>query len=89
MITLDKNLLKDLRDRNVNVQELADFIARNYTVYDIAMDLAERIIKDKASPAPSKIVVTEEEYRTLISLFRVKGFKEDGTADKRGRPKNH
>lgn len=87
MINIDKNILRDIGDTNTAIQELADYLIRNNQIFDIALELSERIIKEKSSTPTSKIVVTEDEYRMLISLFRVKGYNEDGTISKRGRPK--
>ena len=87
MINIDKNILREIGDTNTAIQELADFIIRNNSIFDIAQELAEKIIKEKSVTSPSKIVVTEDEYRSIISLFRVKGYNDDGTLSKRGRPK--
>ena len=87
MINIDKNILREIGDTNTAIQELADFIIRNNSIFDIAQSLAEKIIKEKSVTSPSKIVVTEDEYRSIISLFRVKGYNDDGTLSKRGRPK--
>lgn len=87
MINIDKNILREIGDTNTAIQTLADYLIRNNSIFDIALELSERIIREKSATPASKIVVTEDEYRMLISLFRVKGFNEDGTVNKRGRPK--
>ena len=86
MLFLDKDFKKEMGNRNVSIQELADYLVRNNNVYDIAMELAERIVREREyQPAP-KIVVTEEEYHSIISLFRVKGFTASGEKSYKGRP---
>lgn len=87
MINIDKTILRDIGDTNTAIQALADYLIRNNSIYDIALELSERIIREKSATTASKIVVTEDEYRSIISLFRVKGFNEDGTKSLRGRPK--
>ena len=87
MINIDKTILRDIGDTNTAIQTLADYLIRNNSIFDLALELSERIIREKSATPASKIVVTEDEYRMLISLFRVKGFNEDGTVNKRGRPK--
>ena len=87
MVNIDKNILREVSDTNTAIQHLADYLIRNNQIFDIATELAERLIKEKSSTPTSKIVVTEDEYRMLISLFRVKGYNDDGTLSKRGRPK--
>ena len=70
MINIDKNILRDIGDTNTAIQELADYLIRNNQIFDIALELSERIIKEKSSTPTSKIVVTEDEYRMLIVLFQ-------------------
>lgn len=80
---------QDITTFNERVQALADQLARTKTVYDLSMELATYIIKEKDSrlSQKSKIVITESDYRTLMNMFRVKGYNEDGTKSLRGRPK--
>ena len=87
MINIDKNILREVSDTNTAIQTLADYLIRNNSIFDIALELSERIIREKSATPASKIVVTEDEYRSIISLFRVKGFNEDGTKSNKGRPK--
>ena len=87
MINIDKTILREIGDTNTAIQTLADYLIRNNSIFDIALELSERIIREKSATPASKIVVTEDEYRMLISLFRVKGYNDDGTVSKRGRPK--
>ena len=87
MINIDKTILREVSDTNTAIQNLADYLIRNNSIFDLALELSERIIREKSATPVSKIVVTEEEYRSIISLFRVKGFNEDGTKSLRGRPK--
>ena len=87
MINIDKTILRDVSDTNTAIQNLADYLIRNNSIFDLAFELSERIIREKSATPASKIVVTEDEYRMLISLFRVKGYNDVGTVNKRGRPK--
>ena len=87
MINIDKNILRDIGDTNTAIQTLADYLIRNNSIFDLALELSERIIREKSATPVSKIVVTEDEYRSIINLFRVKGYNDDGTVNKRGRPK--
>ena len=80
---------QDITTFNERVQALADQLARTKTVYDLSMELATYIIKEKDSrlSQKSKIVISEADYQTLIGMFRVKGYTDSGEKSKRGRPK--
>lgn len=86
MLFLDKDFKKEMGNRNVSIQELADYLVRNNTVYDLAMQLAEYIIRERERQPFSKIVVTEAEFQAITSLFRIKGYTATGEKDGRGRP---
>lgn len=76
---------KDLiQERNAQIQALADKLVREKTVFDLATELATYMIKERERPT-AKIPVTQEEFDQIVSLFRVKGVRVDGTAETRGR----
>ena len=85
MLLIDKDYLKAIKEKNVGLQELAEHLVRNNTVYDLAMRLAEYMLKD--TPQQQKITVSEEEYGQILSLFKIRGVKDDGSAETRGRKK--
>ena len=66
-----------------DIDTLAMELMKSYNVIDIAKALAEKIIAE--NDAPKKIVVSQEELNTIMSIFRVRGIAEDGTPIKSGR----
>lgn len=82
MLLVDKDTLKLIREKNIDLQNLADHLVRNNTVYDLALRLAEYMLKDTT---PKKITLSEEEYQTVMGLFRVRGVTDSGEKETRGR----
>lgn len=81
---MTKDFLKTISDRNVSIQEITDFLIRNYSIYDLATELATYMLKERERPT-AKIPVTEQEYQQIINLFRVKGVRPNGEIETRGR----
>ena len=89
MITIPKNLIKQIIEGEKSQQELELFILNNFNMMDIIKAFAEILLtSDTVKP---QITVTPEEYNSIVSLFKVKGQRvlEDGTIteEKRGRKK--
>lgn len=84
MIALGKEILKKIKDGYVDKDELVNYLMRNYSLFDITNSLAEFIFeveRDEKKP----IVVTEEEYNQIVSLFRIRGFDVNGNPNPQGR----
>ena len=86
MLLVSRDLQKSLRDGNADIKELADFLLKNNSVYELAYSLAE-LMQTAENYKPTKIVVSQEEWDTIKSIFRVRGIAEDGTPEPRGRKK--
>ena len=80
MIQLPRPIYADAKAGHMSLDALADYLLKNYPVYEIAMSLAETI--NYTEPKP--IVISEEEFRTH---FRIRGVKDSGEAELRGRPR--
>lgn len=65
-----------------DVESLAMELLKSNTPYDIAMMLAEKICADKPQ---KRVVVSQEDMDTILSVFRVRGVDVDGKPIKRGR----
>lgn len=65
---------------NMTVDELLE----NYPVKALISDLIEIIAQKDAIPQ-KPIVLSDEDYNRVISLFRQRGIAADGTEIKRGR----
>lgn len=70
MLLTDKQI-KDLKEGIDTKIEVCDYLLRTYPIQRIVDDYVELIMKTDIND--SKIVVTEEEYQAILSLFKVKG----------------
>ena len=84
MLIVAKEFAKSLKEGTQDVQELADFLLKNNSAFELAYSLAE-LMCTVESAQPKKIVVSQEELNTIMSIFRVRGIAEDGTPIKSGR----
>ena len=84
MLLVAKEYQKAMKDGTQDVTELAEYLMKSQSVYELAMSLAELMI-DVESSAPRKIVVTKEEMNAITSLFRIRGYDEDGNRITKGR----
>ena len=82
MITFTKKLKDEFLASEDVVKAASNYLMNNYSINDIVASLAQALINQ---PEVTRITVTQEEYNTLISLFRVRGVREDGTLEYRGR----
>lgn len=72
-----------IQNRNAEIQELAQELLKK-PVYDLAIELATYIIKEKEKPNV-RILVTQDEYNALTSLFKIRGIRPTGELETRGR----
>ena len=86
MLLLSKEFQKSMREGTADVTELADYLLKNNSSYELATSLAELMITAE-SYAPKKVVVSQEDLETIMSVFRIRGVKDDGSAESRGRKK--
>lgn len=84
---MQKNMLDYMLLIKKNLQtkeEIVRYILDNYSAKQLVEELAERIMNE---PKTTKITLSQEEYDTVVNLFRVRGVTSDGTAETRGRKK--
>lgn len=73
MINVPTKLLKEVQDGLKTQKEIETYLLENHTISEIITAFAELlIICDDFSNKP-QIAVTEEEYKQITSLFRIKG----------------
>lgn len=91
MIQIPKQLLKQITDGENPQRELEKHLLNNYPINEIIKAFAELLITTEQTINRQPIVVTQEEYNTIISLFKIRGIKNvNGVIceETRGRPKN-
>lgn len=86
MIALSKEIIRKAKDGYLTKEELVHYLMRNFNLYEITESLAECIIEIEANET-KPIVLTEEEYNRITSLFRIKGFDINGNPNPQGRPR--
>ena len=78
MIRIDRSILADVKAGRMSIEQLGNYLLRNFPASEIALALAETI----QNTEPKPIVISEEEFRTH---FRIRGVKDNGEAELRGR----
>lgn len=89
MIQIDPKLIKSIKEGNATQKDLINHLS-NYPLNEILTAFAELIILSEEYVNQPKIAVTEEEYKRIAALFRIKGQRTlDGMVveETRGRKK--
>lgn len=82
MFLVDKALVSAVKSGQMTKRELVQDLLRQNTIMEMAERLADYIInEDESSP----IVVSQEEFDRITSLFRIRGMRVDGTFENRGK----
>lgn len=78
---VDKAAVAAVRCGQMKKQDLVNILLKN-SVIDMAEALADYILADEQQ---KPVTVSQEDYDKIMSLFRVRGVRADGTIEKRGR----
>lgn len=73
MIFFSKEMQSKVKTKTVTKEELSKYLLTNLTVFEIADELSDYILKE--TPEAQPIAVTEEEFERITSLFRTKGTR--------------
>lgn len=90
MITIPKNIQKQILDGDNPQKELEQHLLTNYSITEIIQAFAELMITSEGLVNRPQITITEEEFDQIISLFKIKGQRTiDGIVceERRGRPR--
>lgn len=90
MINIPKTLIKAISEGNQPLSDLEQYLLSNYTIGDILKAFAELIITTEDVVNRPPISVSQEEYNTIMSLFKIRGLRTiDGMVieETRGRKK--
>ena len=92
MINIPKNMVKAVADGTEQPILLETYIMNNYSMGEIIKSFTELLVNNETYTR-QPIVVSQEEYNNIVSLFKVKGQRtmEDGTVieETRGRRKKN
>jgi len=78
MLAIDRQIYKQAKTGEITIEELGNYLLRNFPASEIALALAETIQYEEPKP----ITITKEEFE---QHFRIRGVKPDGTIESRGR----
>ena len=88
MINIPKNMVKAVADGTEQPILLETYIMNNYSMGEIIKSFTELLVNSETYTR-QPIVVSQEEYNNIVSLFKVKGQRtmEDGSviSETRGR----
>ena len=82
---ITNKVLKELKDGMVTKEEVINELIANYTVKAIVEDYVNLVMETPGDNV--KITVSQEEYESIVSLFKIRGKKIDGETETRGRKK--
>jgi hypothetical protein len=82
MFLLDKALASAVRSGQMDKKQLVNDLLRNNNVLELAEKLADYVI---TYDEPRPIVVSQEEYDRIVALFKIRGLRQDGTVETRGK----
>ena len=82
MFLLDKALASAVRTGQAGKRELVQDLLRNNNVMELAEKLAEYVITYEE---PKPIVVSQDEYERIVGLFKIRGYRADGSIENRGK----
>lgn len=90
MINIPNKLLKCIKDGEVSLSELENYLLSNHSISEIIRGYAELIMVAECVVNKPQITVTQEEFDAITSLFKIKGIRTvDGVVieETRGRKK--
>lgn len=76
----DLALKKEIKDGIASPNEVAKYLLKNYSAWEIADALGEILSSDYQQP--TKITITKEDF---FAHFKIRGFKADGSIENRGK----
>lgn len=89
MINVPAKLLKEVQDGLKTQKDIETYLLEKHTVSEIITAFSELLIISDDLVNKPQIAVTEDEYKQITSLFRIKGMREiNGVVceERRGRP---
>lgn len=90
MITIPKNIQKQILDGDNPQKELEQHLLTNYSITEIIQAFAELMITAEDYVNKPQITVTRQEYEAIMSMYKIKGERFlDGAivSETRGRPR--
>lgn len=82
---ISNKVLKELKEGLITREEVVNELINTYSIKAIVEDYVNMTLQNPAENM--KITVSQEEYESIVSLFKIRGKKVDGETETRGRKK--
>lgn len=82
---ISNKVLKELKEGIITKDEVVNELINTYTVKAIVEEYVNLVMEIPGENV--KITVSQEEYESIISLFKIRGKKIGGETETRGRKK--
>lgn len=80
---ITNKVLRDLKEGTIAKEEVVNELISTYSIRAIVEEYVTMIMDTPMDNV--KITVSQEEYESIISLFKIRGKKMDGDIETRGR----
>lgn len=80
---ITNKVLKELKEGLITREEVVNELINTYSIKAIVEDYVNLVMETPGDNV--KITVSQEEYESIISLFKIRGKKIDGETETRGR----
>ena len=82
---ITNKVLKELKEGLISREEVVNELINTYSIKAIVEDYVNLAMETPGDNV--KITVSQEEYESIVSLFKIRGKKVDGETETRGRKK--
>lgn len=82
---ITNKVLKELKEGLITREEVVNELINTYPIKAIVEDYVNLVMETPGDNV--KITVSQEEYESIVSLFKIRGKKIDGETETRGRKK--
>lgn len=80
---ITNKVLKELKEGLITKDEVVNELINTYSIKAIVEDYVNLVMETPGDNV--KITVSQEEYESIVSLFKIRGKKVDGETETRGR----
>ena len=80
---ISNKVLKELKEGLITREEVVNELINTYSIKAIVEDYVTVAMETPGDNV--KITVSQEEYESIVSLFKIRGKKVDGETETRGR----
>lgn len=80
---ITNKVLKELKEGLITREEVVNELIDTYSIKAIVEDYVNLVMETPGDNV--KITVSQEEYESIVSLFKIRGKKVDGETETRGR----